>query len=61
MTEVGPWSTTGGDGAGDGWTAEWAAQPVTAMAAANTTAVMILAGRMATSPLMQRDPGRSLD
>jgi hypothetical protein len=27
----------------------WAAQPVTATAAANTTAVMILAGRMATS------------
>src|SRR6266511_5952918 len=67
MTEVGPWSTTGGDGAGDGWTAEWAVQPVTATAAANTTAVMILAGRMATSlqgddpvgPGHQRGRGRS--
>jgi hypothetical protein len=28
---------------------EWAAQPVMAMAAANMTAVTILAGRMATS------------
>jgi hypothetical protein len=28
---------------------EWAAQPVMAMAAANTTMAVILAGRMATS------------
>jgi hypothetical protein len=40
----------GGWGAGDGWVAvEWALQPVMAMAAANTTVAMILAGRMATS------------
>jgi hypothetical protein len=39
----------GGWAAADGWAAvEWALQPVTAMAAANTTAAMILAGRMAT-------------
>jgi hypothetical protein len=29
---------------------EWAVQPVTATAAANTKAVMIRTGRMATSP-----------
>jgi hypothetical protein len=29
---------------------EWAAQPVTATAAANTTAMMIRTGRMATPP-----------
>jgi hypothetical protein len=40
----------GGWGAGDEWVAvEWALQPVMAMAAANTTVAMILAGRMATS------------
>ena len=43
-------------GAGEeGSAVEWAAQPVMAMAAANTTAVMILAGRMATS-LQGDDP-----
>jgi hypothetical protein len=51
---------TGGAGAADGWGDAWVVQPVTATAAAKVTAVMILAGRMATSPLMRRDPGQSL-
>jgi hypothetical protein len=50
-TGFGGEAAAGGWGAGDGRVAvEWALQPVMAMAAANTTVVMILAGRMANSP-----------
>ena len=38
-----------GDGVA-GWTAEWAVQPVTAMAAANMIAMTVRTGRMASSP-----------
>jgi hypothetical protein len=48
---LGGGAVPGGWGVGDGLVAaEWALQPVMAMAAANMTVAMILAGRMAIPP-----------